>query len=355
LGTNGHAHDGSGAIGRYIDALFSTPGRGLTVAAGNAGQEEGETPDDIGFIMGRIHTSGRIPATKLSTDIEWVVVGNGILDLSENELELWFSSQDRFGIQLRHPSGTWTEIIQPLEYIENRRLEDGSFISIYNELHHPSNGANHIGIYLSPNLDANPVIGVSAGTWIVRLHGLEIRDGKFDGWIERDDPRPLGRVGEREVWSFPSFFTKRSMIDNSTISSLACGNRVISVANLDVAQNRINVSSSQGPSRDNRTKPDIAAPGTDIVAAKGFSTDGEQWIGMTGTSMASPFVTGIVGLMLAIEPSLTGAQIEGILRSTATPLPGTSFTWANDAGFGVVNPAACLREARRINTRVDRT
>jgi len=355
LGTNGHAHDGSGAIGRYLDSLFSSPGYGLTVAAGNSGQEDGETPDDIGWIMGRIHTSGRVPAANLTADVEWVVVGNGLLDLSENELEIWFSPQDRFAVEVRLPDGTWIEKINPLEYIENRRLADGSFISIYNELHHPSNGANHISVFLSPNLASDPVVGITAGTWVVRLHGIEVRDGRFDGWVERDDPRRLGRVGDREAWSFPSFFTKKSMIDNSTVSSLGCGNRVITVANLDEAGNRINISSSQGPSRDGRTKPDIAAPGTNIVAAKGFSTDDERWIGMSGTSMASPFVTGVVGLMLAIEPNLTSAQIEGIIRSTAKPLPGASFAWVNDAGFGVIDPEACLRETKRIKTRIDRT
>ena len=96
LGTNGHAHDGNGAIGRWIDAVLSTPGRAVTVAAGNAGQEKGETPDDMGWIMGRIHTSGHLLAAGLTGDIEWTVIGNGLADASENELELWFGPQDRF-------------------------------------------------------------------------------------------------------------------------------------------------------------------------------------------------------------------------------------------------------------------
>lgn len=355
LGTNGHAHDGSGAIGRYLDSVFSAPGRALTVAAGNAGQEKAEGPDDLGWMMGRIHTSGRVAASGLALDLDWVVVGNGNLDLSENELELWFAPQDRLSVQVRGPNGVWTEEIRPLEFIENRRLPDGSFLSLYNEIHHPSNGANCISVYLSPNLEANPVIGIPAGTWTIRLKGLDIRDGRFDGWIERDDPRPLGRVGSRQFWALPSFFSERSLVDNSTVSSLGCGNRVLTVANLDAVRNRINPSSSQGPSRDGRTKPDIAAPGTDIVAAKGFSTDEELWIGMTGTSMASPFIAGLAGLMLAAEPGLTAAQIEAILRSTATPLPGANYAWANDSGFGAVEPAKCLEQAARINHRVDRT
>jgi subtilisin family serine protease len=355
LGTNGHAHDGSGAISRWIDAVLSTPGRAVTVAAGNAGQERGETADDIGWVMGRIHTCGKVAAAGLTAEIEWMVVGNGLVDISENELELWFSPQDRFALSLRTPSGKWLGPVGPREFIENRRLDDGSFVSIYNEIYHPANGANYMGIYLSPNLRSNPVVGVPAGKWIVRLHGREIRDGRYDGWIERDDPRPFGSLAAMKVWAFPSFFTERSTIDNSTVSSLGCGYKVLTVANLDVKANRINISSSQGPTREGRFKPDVAAPGTDIIAAKAFSTDGKPWIGMTGTSMASPYVAGIAGLMLAIEPQLTAAQIEGIMRSTAKPLPGGSFSWVNDAAFGVIDPEACLEQAGLVNARIDRT
>ena len=355
LGTNGHAHDGSGAISRWIDTVLSTPGRAVTVAAGNSGQERGETADDIGWVMGRIHTRGKVEAAGLTAEIEWMVVGNSLVDISENELELWFSPQDRFAVSLRTPSGKWVGPVEPREFIENQRLDDGSFLSIYNEIYHPANGANYMGIYLSPNLRSNPVVGVPAGKWIVRLHGREIRDGRYDGWIERDDPRPFGNLAAMKVWAFPSFFTERSTVDNSTVGSLGCGFRVLTVANLDVKANRINISSSQGPTREGRFKPDVAAPGTDIVAAKGFSTDGKQWIGMTGTSMASPYVAGIAGLMLAIEPKLTSAQIEGIVRSTAKPLPGGSYTWVNDAAFGVIDPEACLEQAGLVNARQDRT
>jgi hypothetical protein len=74
---------------------------------------------------------------------------------------------------------------------------------------------------------------------------------------------------------------------------------------------------------------------------------------MSGTSMASPYVAGVVGLMLAVEPQLTAAQIVGIIRRTARPLPGADFAWRNDAGFGRIDPEACLEEAARVNQRRD--
>jgi subtilisin family serine protease len=182
-----------------------------------------------------------------------------------------------------------------------------------------------------------------------------VRDGWFDGWIERDDPRRIGRIGDREAWSFPSFFGERSFVDESSVSSLACGNRVLSVGNLDEDAERINVTSSQGPSRDKRYKPDVVAPGTGIVAANGFAGPDDLWTVKTGTSMASPYVAGVAALMLAIAPELTAAQIEGIVRGTSRPLPGASFAWLNDAGFGRITPEACLEEAANANDRRDRT
>ena len=356
LGTNGHAHDGSSAISRWIDAAMAVPGRCVSVAAGNAGQETAAFEGDSGFVMGRIHTSGHIPARDLVKDVEWLVVGNGIADISENELEIWYSPQDRFDVLLRPPnSDHWIGPIKPRQFIENRQLKDGSFISIYNELYYPANGANYISIYLSPLLSEKGIVGVPAGRWTVRLHGREVRDGRYHGWIERDDPRPQGRQGTREMWRFPSFFSQSSNVDNSSVSSLACGRRVLSVANLDDALERINITSSQGPTRDERNKPDTAAPGTNVIAAKGFAGTDDLWVSMSGTSMASPFVAGVAGLMLGIEPKLTAAQIEGIIIRTARPLPGATFKWLNDAGFGRIDPNACLAETELINKREDKT
>jgi subtilisin family serine protease len=355
LGTNGDAHDASSPLCRWIDSVLATRGRSIAVAAGNAGQEAPATPDDLGWMMGRIHTSGKIPARGLDLDIDWVVVGNGIADISENELEIWYSAQDRFAISVLPPnSNQWIGPISEREYVENLRLPDGSFISLYNELYHPANGCNYISAYLSPNLDQRSIVGVTAGLWKIRLHGIEVRDGRFHGWIERDDPSRAGPVGSKEAWRFPSFFSERSNVDVSSVSSLACGQRVLSVANLDSARSKINITSSEGPTRDGRFKPDVAADGTDIVAANGFDSSA-KWIEMTGTSMASPLVAGIAGLMLKVRPQLTAAQIGGIMQRTARPLPGSSYEWAKNAGFGAISPTECVTEAVRVADRTDRT
>jgi subtilisin family serine protease len=353
LGTNGGSHDGSSGVSRWLDAYLAAPGRSISIAAGNAGQEKSQEEGDLGWIMGRIHTSGQIPARGLDVEIEWTVVGDGIEDWSENELEIWYSAQDRFVVSLKPPGVTdWIDV-QPREYVENRRLSGGVTVSIYNELYHPTNGGNYIAVYLSPNLAPANFRGIPKGIWKVRLRGDEVRDGRFDAWIERDDPMEIGREGQRRMFRFPSFFTERSNVDSHSITSLACGHRVITVANLDEAKEQINATSSQGPTRDGRCKPEIAAPGTGIIAANGFGEVDELWIGMTGTSMASPYVAGVIGLMLAANRELTAAQCLGILQRTSRPLAGFSYKWVNDVGFGRIDPESALDEARSINTRIE--
>jgi subtilisin family serine protease len=356
LGTNGHAHDTSAPINRWIDALLLVPGRSVCVAAGNAGSQDAQDPADIGAIMGRIHTTGRIQASGAQKDVEWIVAGRNGRDFSDNEMELWFSPLDRVAVSLRTPDGRWIGPIEPRAFIENMQLDDGSFVSIYNELHHAANGANYIGIYLSPNFKATPLVGVRTGCWTVRLHGCQIRDGEYHGWIERDDARELPPLpGVPQPLAFPSFFSKGSDVRGRSISTLACGLRIVAVANLDAARKRMHASSSQGPTRDGRCKPDVAAPGTAIVAACGFAGSQRPWVAMTGTSMASPLVCGVVALMLAVDRTLSAAQIVGILQRAALPLPGAGRAWSDDAGFGMLDAAACILEAQALNQREDKT
>jgi subtilisin family serine protease len=343
LGTNSGAHDGSEFVSRWIDTSLFEPGRAICVAAGNSGQDQPQFDGDLGFWSGRVHASGAIPAASLRRDLEWTVVGNGLEDISENQLNIWYGAEDEFLVELFAPNGERIGPVAPGEHIENQMLADRTMVSIYNRLSDPKNGDNCISVFLSPFM-GRPVIGITAGSWKVRLTGKVIRSGTFNAWIERDDPGQGDAAGQ---WRLPSFFGRNSFVDHSTLSSLACGPRVTGVTNYDQARERLAATSSQGPTRDGRLKPEIAAPGTDIVAASGFDP-GAQWVAMSGTSMASPHVAGVSALMLSLNPRLTAAQISGIIRRTSQPLPGASYAWSNDAGFGVIDAQACLAEAVRI-------
>jgi minor extracellular serine protease Vpr len=81
----------------------------------------------------------------------------------------------------------------------------------------------------------------------------------------------------------------------------------------------INSSSSRGPNgNENILKPDLAAPGTDILSAFSPDDGGEEFNAITGTSMASPHVAGAAALMRQLHPEWTANDIKTALTSTAT-------------------------------------
>ena len=87
--------------------------------------------------------------------------------------------------------------------------------------------------------------------------------------------------------------------------------------------------SGVGPTADGSLKPDITAPGVDIVAAKaaqGVIGDpaGDGYVSMSGTSMATPHVAGAAALLAQRHPDWTGALIKQTL--TASAKPGTGLT-----------------------------
>ena len=78
-----------------------------------------------------------------------------------------------------------------------------------------------------------------------------------------------------------------------------------------------------------------------------------MWLAMTGTSMASPYVCGVVAAMLSADPGLTATQINGILHHTARPLKTGTTLWENQAGFGLIGGQACLEEVAHLRNRKD--
>lgn len=69
---------------------------------------------------------------------------------------------------------------------------------------------------------------------------------------------------------------------------------------------------------------DISAPGSAIYSTYVGTNFTSTYSRIQGTSMASPFVAGMVGLMLSLNPNLTFAQITNCLYSTADPVTTNS-------------------------------
>ncbi len=105
-------------------------------------------------------------------------------------------------------------------------------------------------------------------------------------------------------------------------------------------------------------RPTITAPGVNIISTRAVApvsslaaTDDATMIEpaylpyytvMSGTSMATPHVAGIVALMLETNPRLTPAEVKQILQQTATNIPGRE-PW--EAGAGYVNAYAAVDRA----------
>ena len=86
--------------------------------------------------------------------------------------------------------------------------------------------------------------------------------------------------------------------------------------------------SSRGPLKDGTIKPDICAPGKDIVSIRASGTnDGhavdQYYLSMSGTSMACPMVSGTVALLVQRDPELTPAIAKDVLEKSAKHLGST--------------------------------
>lgn len=103
-------------------------------------------------------------------------------------------------------------------------------------------------------------------------------------------------------------------------------------------------SSSRGPIFDGSIKPDLCGPGYIITAAKAGTTN--QYTAKTGTSMSTPFVAGVVALMLDANSSLTPSQIKRILTETAELWGDTKPN--NDYGYGKLMAFEALARVCRL-------
>lgn len=102
--------------------------------------------------------------------------------------------------------------------------------------------------------------------------------------------------------------------------------------------------SSRGPTIDNLTKPDVMTPGANIISLRSPNSTldkqlrnarvGNDYMSLSGTSMATPVCAGIVALILEANGKLKPDEVKELLMKNARSLSGPS---KNDQGSGLAD------------------
>ena len=311
LGTNGGPHDGTTLVEQGIDRLLTqAPNRSVTIAASNS------------FDDG-IHAAGTV-AKSGTLDLVWNVRPG---DFTDNELELWYPGGAKLSVDVIAPNGQTVASLAPGK---SGTVSSAGQVVLFaaNRLDDPNNGDNMIGLFLNRR---------ASGKWVLRLRNTTAKKVAFHAWIERDDRSPS---------SFPEPH------DNSyTLGSISCGMKSIAVGSYDAHKPGRPLSwfTSAGPTRDGRQKPEVSAPGQDVVAAE--SRSGRRTARMSGTSMAAPAVAGAIALLLAEAKarghSLSVDEIRAAVTETVQGNPPTAGPWDPRYGLGRISAAAMVERARK--------
>lgn len=101
--------------------------------------------------------------------------------------------------------------------------------------------------------------------------------------------------------------------DYGTVTTPGISRKIITVGTLGTSQTKHKEYSGRGPTRICVMKPEIVSPGNEIVSCNGRNS----YKKMSGTSMATPVVTGAIGLLLEKNPDMTPKEVKYCLYRTA--------------------------------------
>lgn len=139
-----------------------------------------------------------------------------------------------------------------------------------------------------------------------------------------------------------------------SVSSPGTADAALTVGNV-TKTGELNSGSGRGPRfGDLAVKPDVTAPGTEIVAARAANTFrgrplDDNYAALTGTSMATPHVTGAAALLAQQHPDWRAGELKAALTTTATPHPNLTV-YEQGAGLIDVGRAAAARLTASVGT-----
>lgn len=259
FGSNQGGHDGEAILPDYIGFTGNRVGISFIVAAGNEGNS-------------RSHYYGAIDPIIGYNEVE-LQVGN---EESGFTMELWGYPPNTYAIDILSPSGQYETQIPGVLGVSRiiNFLMDNTVIYLDYLLIEPSTGYPLVLIRM-----VNP----SSGVWRFRVYAKGSEKPSFHIWL------PI--VG----FISPNTYFISSNPD-TTITSPGNSLLITTVTAYNAVTNQIYINSSRGYTRDNHVKPDVAAPGVDVLAP--IPGSGNGYARVSGTSVASAHTMGLAAMIL---------------------------------------------------------
>ena len=361
LGTNEGAHDGTSALELGISEL-AVPGLIITVSGGNEGAgKNGDNLIHLSYGAGEDPTYSRFSPASDNLGLNAIII-EAWYDppASENGLEFAVGVEDENGESILDITGFSGEDQPNIE----EALSDGSgntLAEVYIDAPagvNPLNNARQALITISPP-DEGLLASLHSRNWLLAVRTA--RPGgpvPFDAWIssdnavfhEFDGPGPENATAP--VLTYAAGDDEKSLVIPATARNvISVGSYVSRTEWTDdsgsphydygIEDGQVSFFSSRGPTRDDRQKPELVAPGEMIASAFSSSVgsaiyyrvDADHSV-LSGSSMATPVVSGAIALMLERNPGLGYAEILDLLSGYAVSDEFTGPTPNEIGGYG---------------------
>lgn len=310
FGNNYGSHSGNSLIETYLDDMANYGKTSIAAGSGNEGAAS-------------VHTSGRVAEGQT----ERVELAVSEFETALN-LQIWKSYVDEIAVSIVHPGGLVVGPIQRIQGPQRFTVGNTQLLLYYGE---PSPYSPFQEIYF----DFIPVRDyIDSGVWEIRLVPQRIVQGRYDMWL------PSGGVlNSGTGFLYPT--------EETTLTIPSTAARVITVGAYDALFDQPASFSGRGYTREtNQVKPDLAAPGVEITSC----APGGGYVARTGTSMATPFVSGGAALLMqwgivnGNDPYLYGEKMKAYLIRGARELPVFEEYPNPVLGWGVLCVADSLPE-----------
>ena len=301
------SHDGTSWLERCIDDISNILKICIWIGSGNEAASAG-------------HTSGVMREGR--EEIIQLAVQNNQPSFS---IQIWKEYTDVVDISLMTPAGVTVGPLQ--EILGPQRFTVGQTeILLYYGEPSPYSTAQEIFIDMLPRENY-----VASGVWRIILKPRKVVSGAYELWLPSENVLNRGTG-----FLFPT--------EQTTLTIPSTAGRVITVGAYNALTFAYADFSGRGYTREtNLVKPDIVAPGVDVTTA----AVGGGYAQFTGTSFATPFVTGGAALMMewgivrGNDAYLYGEKVKAYLRRGAKPLPGFAEHPNPQVGYG----ALCVRDS----------